>query len=319
MDKPKLLDQVRDALRVRHYSLRTEQAYVYWIREFILFHNKQHPDNLGEDAVSRFLSHLATERNVAASTQNQALSGLLFLYEHVLGRPLDLLKNIVRAKRPERLPVVFTRDEVRRILARLDGVEFLMASLLYGSGLRLLECLRLRTKDLDFGYNQITVRDAKGNKDRVTMLPASVKAQLRQHLVSVKTIHDQDLQEGFGEVFLPGALAKKYPNAPSEWGWQYVFPAKKRSSDPRSGLTRRHHVNESQLQRAVKQAIRRAGISKQGSCHVLRHSFATHLLESGYDIRTVQELLGHKDVSTTMVYTHVLNQGGRGVKSPLDL
>jgi len=319
MDKPKLLDQVRDALRVRHYSLRTEQAYVYWIREFILFHNKQHPDNLREDAVSRFLSHLATERNVAASTQNQALSGLLFLYEHVLGRPLDLLKNIVRAKRPERLPVVFTRDEVRRILARLDGVEFLMASLLYGSGLRLLECLRLRTKDLDFGYNQITVRDAKGNKDRVTMLPASVKAQLRQHLVSVKTIHDQDLQEGFGEVFLPGALAKKYPNAPSEWGWQYVFPAKKRSSDPRSGLTRRHHVNESQLQRAVKQAIRRAGISKQGSCHVLRHSFATHLLESGYDIRTVQELLGHKDVSTTMVYTHVLNQGGRGVKSPLDL
>ncbi len=319
MNKPKLLDQVREALRVRHYSLRTEQAYVYWIREFILFHNKQHPASLGEDAVSAFLSHLATNRNVAASTQNQALSALLFLYEHVLGRPLDLLKNIVRAKRPERLPVVFTREEVRRILARLDGVEFLMASLLYGAGLRLLECLRLRVKDIDFGYNQITVRDAKGNKDRVTMLPASVKAQLRQHLMSVETVHDQDLQEGFGEVFLPGALAKKYPNAPREWGWQYVFPAKKRSIDPRSGLTRRHHVNESQLQRAVKQAIRRAGISKQGSCHVLRHSFATHLLESGYDIRTVQELLGHKDVSTTMVYTHVLNLGGRGVKSPLDL
>lgn len=318
MDKPKLLDQVRNAIRVRHYSLRTEQAYIYWIREFILFHDKQHPANLGEDAVSAFLSFLATERSVSASTQNQALSALLFLYDHVLERPLDSLKNLVRAKKPERLPVVFTRDEVRRLLAHLDGVELLTACLLYGAGLRLLECLRLRVKDLDFGYNQITVRDGKGNKDRVTMLPTTLKAQLKQHLEGVKALHEQDLEEGFGRVYLPGALARKYPNACTEWGWQYVFPSKKRSVDPRTGETRRHHVNESQIQRAVKNAIRAAWINKPGSCHVLRHSFATHLLESGYDIRTVQELLGHKDVSTTMIYTHVLNQGGHGVKSPLD-
>ncbi len=318
MDKPKLLDQVRNAIRTRHYSLRTEQAYIAWIRQFIVFHNKRHPTALAEKDVSAFLTHLAVDRKVAASTQNQALAALLFLYEKVLQRPLSDLDQLVRAKKPKRLPVVFTRDEVRRILLNLQGTLWLMTSLLYGSGLRLMECLRLRVKDIDFGYHQIVVRDGKGQIDRVTVLPLSLEDPLKQHLERVRLLHQQDLNDGYGQVFMPDALDRKYPNASCNWVWQYVFPAKKRSADPRSGQVRRHHVGASALERAVAEAIRAAKIEKAGSCHSLRHSFATHLLESGYDIRTVQELLGHKDVSTTMVYTHVLNQGGRGVKSPLD-
>jgi len=318
MDKPKLLDQVRNAIRTRHYSLRTEQAYVAWVRQFIFFHNRQHPTKLSEKEVSAFLTHLAVDRKVAASTQNQALAALLFLYEKVLERPLTELGQLVRAKRPQRLPVVFTRDEARRILLNLQGTVWLMASLLYGSGLRLMECLRLRVKDVDFGYREIIVRDAKGNIDRVTMLPASVEDPLKLHLERVSMLHQQDLVEGYGAVFLPDALERKYPKASREWVWQYVFPAKKRSTDPRSGCVRRHHTGASALERAVAGAIRAAKINKAGSCHSLRHSFATHLLEAGYDIRTVQQLLGHKDVKTTMLYTHVLKQGAGAVKSPLD-
>jgi integron integrase len=316
--KPRLLDQVREKLRLKHYSIRTEQAYADWVKRFVLFHGKRHPERMGEVEIEAFLTHLAVERNVAASTQNQALSALLFLYKEVLGRELGWLDNLTRAKRPARVPVVLTSTEVRSLLARLTGRHWLMASLLYGAGMRLMECVRLRVKDIDFEYTQITVRDGKGEKDRVTMLPSSAVALLKTHLEQVKAIHEQDLREGFGEVYLPFALARKYPNAGKEWGWQYVFPATKRSGDPRSGKERRHHIEEQSLQRAVKKAIRDAGIHKPASCHTLRHSFATHLLQSGYDIRTVQELLGHKDVSTTMIYTHVLNKGGKGVRSPLD-
>jgi len=315
---PKLLDQVRDLIRVRHYSIRTEEAYIYWIREFILFHKKRHPAELGALGVSSFLTYLATSRKVAASTQNQAASALLFLYREVLGMDIEWLDDVERAKKPDRLPVVFTREEARSVLNNLTGDKWLMASLLYGSGMRLLECLRLRVKDIDFGYRQITVRDGKGGKDRVTMLPEIVIEPLHRHLVYVKTLHDQDLKAGFGDVYLPFALDKKYPNAGREWRWQYIFPAAKRSIDPRSGAERRHHIGETALQKAVKQAVRSARIVKPGSCHTFRHSFATHLLEAGNDIRTVQELLGHKDVNTTMIYTHVLNKGGRGVRSPLD-
>jgi integron integrase len=315
---PKLLDLVRREIRSRHYSIRTEEAYTRWIKEFIFFHNKCHPADLGEPEVTAFLAHLALDRHIAASTQNQALSALLFLYRHVLKQPLDWLDSITRAKRPERVPVVFTRAEVQAILTQLDGQTWLMASLLYGAGLRLTECLRLRVKDVDFGYSQITVRDGKGGKDRVTLLPESLKAPLQRHLAKVRARHEQDLRQGFGAVYLPFALERKYPAANREWGWQYVFPAAKRSVDPRSGAVRCHHVDEQILQKAVKVAIRAAGINKPGSCHTFRHSFATHLLEDGYDIRTVQELLGHKDVSTTMIYTHVLNRGGKAVHSPLE-
>jgi integron integrase len=315
---PKLLDQVRNAIRVRHFSIRTEQAYLRWIKQFILFHHKRHPSDMGQLEVNAFLSHLAVGRNVAASTQNQAMSAILFLYRHVLNQPLDWLDNIERAQKPSRLPVVFTRTEVQAVLAHLDGSLWLMASLLYGSGLRLMECLRLRVKDLDFSLSQVIVRDGKGGKDRVTILPDSVRSPMHRHLAKVKTLHTLDLKEGFGEVYLPFALERKYRNANREWYWQYVFPASKRSVDPRSQAVRRHHVNEQVLQKAVKAAIRAAGINKPGSCHTFRHSFATHLLEDGYDIRTVQELLGHNDVSTTMIYTHVLNRGGKAVKSPLD-
>lgn len=315
---PKLLEQVRSLIRLRHYSIRTETAYLYWIKHYILFHNKRHPSELGERHLTQFLSHLAIDRKVAASTQNQALSALLFLYRQVLKQPLDWLDDVERAKKPEKLPVVLTKQEVRSILAQLDGSKWLMTALLYGSGLRLMECLRLRVKDLDFGYNQITVRDGKGHKDRVTMLPASLMGPLHRHLAKVRLLHDKDLSEGFGQVYLPYALERKYPKANCEWGWQYVFPSSRRSVDPRSGATHRHHVAEDVLQAAVKAAVRAAGISKPASCHTLRHSFATHLLEDGYDIRTVQELLGHKDVSTTMIYTHVLNKGGKGVRSPLE-
>jgi len=318
MDKPKLLDQVRAICRRKHYSLRTEEAYVRWIREYILFNGKQHPKELSEQHASQFLSHLAVTRDVAASTQNQALAALLFLYREVLQQPLPWLDNLTRAKKPERLPLVFTREEVRLVLANLRGVNWIMACLLYGSGLRLLECLRLRVKDIDFGYHQITVRDGKGSKDRVTVLPSRLEVPLQEHLRTVKAIHEKDLRDGFGRVHLPFALKVKSPGAAAEWGWQYVFPASKRSVDPRTRETRRHHLAETALQHALKKAIHQAGIAKPGSCHTLRHSFATHLLESGADIRTIQELLGHKDVKTTMIYTHVLNRGGQGICSPMD-
>lgn len=314
----RLLDQVRDQIRVLHYSIRTEEAYVNWIRQFIIFNGKRHPLETGAAEISRFLSYLAKERNVAASTQNQALSALLFLYREVLDKPIDWLDDVERAKKPLRLPVVFNKVEARAVLNQLRGEMWLMASLLYGAGLRLMEAIRLRVKDLDFSKSEIIVREGKGNKDRVSVLPKALASPLEQHLMRVKAIHEMDIREGFGKVYLPFALARKYPNANREWCWQYVFPASKRSVDPRSGQIQRHHIAESALQKAVKAAIRRAGINKPGSCHTLRHSFATHMLESGYDLRTIQELLGHQSVETTQIYTHVLNKGGRGVKSPLD-
>jgi integron integrase len=315
---PKLLEQVRHIIRIKHYSIRTEQAYLQWIKQYILFHNKRHPSELSEPDVSSFLSHLAVGRSVAASTQNQALSAIVFLYKQVLNKPLDWLDDLERAKRPAKLPVVLSRAEVRAVLAQLDGSKWLMASLLYGSGLRLMECLRLRVKDVDFGYSQIIVRDGKGGKDRATILPDILKPPLNSHLDKVKTLHENDLRLGFGRVYLPYALEKKYPNADHQWCWQFVFPTSRLSVDPRSGKLQRHHIAEDVLQRAVSSAIRQAGISKPASCHTFRHSFATHLLEDGYDIRTVQELLGHSDVRTTMIYTHVLNKGGKGVRSPLE-
>ena len=303
---------------MRHLSLRTEQAYISWIKRYIFFHNKRHPREMGEAEIRSFISHLAVAGGITASTQTVALSALLFLYRDVLKKELPYVSNIERARKPKRVPVVFTHDEVKRILANLEGTHWLLAGLLYGSGLRLMECLRLRVKDLDFTYGQIMVRDGKGEKDRVTMLPAKLKQPLRLHLQRVKVTHEQDLAAGCGEVYLPYALERKYPNAPKEWGWQYVFPSTHRSLDPRSGTERRHHVADSTMQTAMNKAVRKARITKHGSCHTLRHSFATHLLEKGYDIRTVQELLGHKDVKTTMIYTHVLNRGGRGVLSPID-
>jgi integron integrase len=316
--KPKLLDQVRLAIRARHYSLRTEEAYVQWIKRFVCFHGLRHPREMGAAEVNQFLTHLAVAHNVAAATQNQASSAIYFLYREVLDQKVGWFNDIVRAKKPKKLPVVLSREEVRRVMSCLTGSKWIMAGLLYGSGLRLMECIRLRVKDVDFSYKQIVVRDGKCQKDRVTMLPVKVNSALREHLRQVRTIHEKDLKEGFGRAYLPHALEKKYPNAACKWAWQYVFPASKRSLDPRSGAERRHHAHRQVLQRAVKQAVERAGISKPASCHTLRHSFATHLLEAGYDIRTVQELLGHKDVSTTMIYTHVLNQGGMGVRSPAD-
>jgi integron integrase len=318
MVKPKLLDQVRHACRVRHLSYRTEQAYVHWNKRFIFFNDKRHPKDLGEADVSRFLTHLAVEGKVSASTQNQALSAILFLYRHVLQRDLGWIENIERAKKPARLPVVFTRKEVQAILARLEGTKWLITSLLYGAGLRVMECLRLRVKDIDFDYGQIIVREGKGQKDRITMLPASLQDALKRHLQKTKVIHETDLKAGFGRTCLPFALKKKYPNADMEWGWQFVFPASTRYKDQGTGMVVRFHIHPSAVQKAVRAAIRNAAITKQGSCHTFRHSFATHLLEDGYDIRTVQELLGHKDVSTTMIYTHVLNRGPKAVKSPLD-
>ncbi len=315
---PRLLDRLRGAIRRLHYSRRTEEAYIHWTKRFIYFHGKRHPSELGEADVTAFLNHLATDRNVAAATQNQALSALLFLYKEALGTDLPWLDGLVRAKRPERMPVVLTVEEVQKLLSCLEGTQWLMVSLLYGTGIRLMECLRLRIKDVDFGYRQILVRDGKGEKDRITMLPERLIEPLRNQMERVRRIHDADLREGFGEVHLPYALARKYPRAGFEWIWQYVFPSKNRSADPEDGVIRRHHLDESVLQRAVKNASRITGIPKPVHCHTFRHSFATHLLQNGYDIRTVQELLGHADVSTTMIYTHVLNRGGRGVQSPLD-
>ncbi len=319
MSGPRLLDQVRTVVRVRHFSLSTERAYVSWIRRFILFHHKRHPKEMAEPEIRQFISHLAVDAEVSASTQTVALSALLFLFRDVLKQELPYIDNIERAKPSKTLPVVFTRHEVQSVLARLDGTHYLVACLLYGAGLRLMEAIRLRVKDIDFERNEITVREGKGAKDRVTMLPGIATDLLPTHLQKVRALHRADLQEGFGRVYLPYALAKKYPSAAIEWGWQYVFPGAKRSLDPRSSLERRHHISPDYIQRAVKTAIRLAQLTRNGSCHTLRHSFATHLLEDGYDIRTVQELLGHKDVRTTMIYTHVLNRGGMGVRSPLDV
>jgi integron integrase len=316
--KPKLIDEVRAVARMRHLSIRTEQAYINWIRRFILFHKKRHPAEMNEPEIRAFISDLAVNGNISASTQTVALSALLFLYRDVLKKQLPYVSDIERAPSRKKLPVVFTRDEVKRVLADLSGTHGIIVRLLYGSGLRLMECLRLRVKDVDFTYGQLTVRDGKGEKDRVTMLPESLRRPLEHHLKKVKLLHDEEIEAGFGEVHLPYALARKYTQAAKEWGWQYVFPAAKRSTDPRSGKVQRHHLSDNAIQSALKRAIASAGIVKRGSCHTFRHSFATHLLEDGYDIRTVQELLGHKDVRTTMIYTHVLNRGGRGVRSPLD-
>lgn len=305
-------------MRVKHYSLRTERAYMDWIKRFILFHGKRHPETMAVAEVEAFLSHLAVAREVSASTQNQAKSALLFLYKEVLGIELPWLENVTSAKTPQRLPVVLTEDEVRRVLGKMEGALWLMVSLLYGTGMRLMECVRLRVKDVDFQRGEITVREGKGFKDRVTMLPQILLEPLKHHLERVREMHKNDLAQGYGNVYLPNALAKKYPNAAAEWGWQYVFPARGLSTDPRSGEVRRHHVDEKMIQRAMKRAVQETGIVKPATPHTLRHSFATHLLQAGYDIRTVQELLGHKDVQTTMIYTHVLNRGGQGVQSPLD-
>ena len=315
---PKLLEQVRLALRSRHYSPRTEKAYVSWIRRFILFHDVRHPDNMGEWEVLEYLFHLASQRKVAASTQNHALSALLFLYGSVLRRTLTGLDQTARARRPERVPVVLSRSEVAAVLGRLEGPPWLMAALLYGAGLRLLECACLRVKDLDFDRREITIRDGKGRKDRRTLLPEVTVAPLTKHLYRVRELHVQDLAEGAGRVWLPDAIGAKYARAATEWSWQWVFPATRQYWDRKTGERHRHHLHETVLQRAFKAAVREAEIAKPASCHTLRHSFATHLLEDGYDIRTIQELLGHRDVSTTMVYTHVLNRGGRGILSPLD-
>jgi len=314
----KLLDQVRERVRIKHYSYRTEQSYVQWIKRFILFHNKKHPKDLGEEEITQFLSHLAMQKNVAASTQNQALCAIVFLYKNVLNIDLGEFSKIQWAKRPKRLPVVFSKDEVKRILAEMSGVYKIMAALLYGSGLRLSECLRLRIKDIDFDYQQITVRSGKGDKDRTTVLPESFMDDLKKHIAGVVKIQEQDIQKGYDTVYLPYALADKYPNAGKEIGWHYLFPAQELAVDPRSGVLQRHHIQDLSLQRAVKTAMKKAGIRKHGSCHTFRHSFATHLLENGTDIRTVQELLGHSSVETTMIYTHVLRKGKYGVKSPAD-
>jgi len=315
---PKLLDQVRNKIRFKHYSLRTEQAYVDWIRRFILFHRKRHPVEMGGPEVEAFLTHLAVVGKVAASTQNQARSALLFLYKEVLNQALPWMEDITPAQRPQRLPVVLTVTEVKAILDRLSGTHGLLARLLYGTGMRLMEGFRLRVKDLDFEQRQILIRNGKGFKDRVTILPTTLLEPLNHHLIQVKSLHEEDLQQGYGAVYLPDALERKYLNANREWGWQYVFPSQQLSVDPRSGVTRRHHADEKGIQRAMQQAARDMGFTKHATPHTLRHSFATHLLMAGYDIRTIQELLGHKDVSTTMIYTHVLNRGGRGVASPLD-
>jgi integron integrase len=317
--KPRLLDQVRQRLRIKHYSYRTEQQYIAWVRRFILFHGKRHPTEMGGAEVEAFLSHLATDRKVAASTQNQALAALLFLYREVLQIELPWLDNMIRASKPRRLPVVLTPEEVRRLLSELDGVYWLIASLLYGSGLRLMEALRLRVKDVDTEYRQLIVREGKGGKDRRTVLPEALIGPLKNHLARVHEQHRRALEQGYGGVELPYALERKYPRAHLDWGWQYVFPAARPSQDPRSGTVRRHHIVEDAVQRRVKEAVRRAGIQQAASCHTLRHCFATHLLERGADIRTVQELLGHSDVRTTQIYTHVLRRGAGATRSPLDV
>lgn len=318
VESPRLLDQVKKAIQVRHYSIRTEQAYVHWVKNYIYFHNKKHPKDMGDAEITAFLSHLASKKKVSASTQNQALNALVFLYRKVLDIDVGVFKDLVRAKQPKRLPVVLSHDEALDVLSHIDGVNRVMAGLLYGSGLRLMECVRLRIKDVDFKYKHITIRNGKGNKDRVTLLPETLIESLKEMINRAKNIHQFDLSEGFGEVYLPYALARKYPNAPKETGWQYIFPASQRAQDPRSDKIRRHHISESVLQKAVKSAVRKTNIIKPASCHTFRHSFATRLLTKGSDIRTVQELLGHANVKTTEIYTHVLNINKRGVLSPID-
>jgi integron integrase len=319
MSKQKLLDQVRTETRLRNFSLRTEQAYVLWTKRYVLFHNKTHPDKLGPEHVKHFLSYLAVERNVAAATQNQALNAIVFLYRQVLNKDPGKFNDFVRAKPGRQLPVVLSRQEVEQVLENLHGTSKLMAGIIYGSGMRLMECVRLRVKDIDFQYQTITVRDGKGHKDRTTVLPQRFADQLELHLKKVEILHQQDLMEGFGQTFMPYALKVKFPNAEREFIWQYAFPASRLSFDPRSATKRRHHFCESILQKNIRRAVVKAKITKPASCHTLRHSFATHLLESGYDIRTVQELLGHSNVRTTMIYTHVLCKGAMGVNSPADM
>jgi len=315
---PKLMERMTLALRARHYSLRTEQAYAHWVRRFVFFHNLRHPATMAEPEINAFLTHLAVDGKVSSSTQNQALSAILFLYRHIIGREVGRIGDVIRAQRPRRLPVVMSREEVKLVISYLYGEKKIIATLLYGSGMRLMECLRLRVQDIDFEKNQITVRNGKGDKDRVTMLPQSIQPMLREHLRKVSHVHQKDMADGWGAVELPEALARKYPRGPRSWEWQWVFPQERRWRNLAAAQEGRHHIDESLVQRAVKEAVARAGLSKRASCHTFRHSFATHLLESGYDIRTVQELLGHRDLKTTMIYTHVLNRGPAGIRSPLD-
>ena len=315
---PGLFEVIRNKIRVKHYSIRTEKSYIYWIKSYLHYFSLQHPRELVGKHIEAFLTHLAVDRNVSASTQNQALSALLFLYKVVLNIELPYLDNVTRAKQSTRVPVVFTPDEASSVIQNLQPPYALLAKLLYGSGLRLMECVRLRIQDIDFYYKTVTVRNGKGGKDRVTLLPDLILGDLELQMLKTKELHDYDRQAGHGMVYLPNALEKKYPNANIEWGWQYVFPAQTHSIDPRTGVERRHHIGEQSLQRAIKRAIRVAGISKQASTHTFRHSFATHLLQAGYDIRTVQDLMGHKDIRTTQIYTHVLERGANAVKSPLD-
>lgn len=318
MENPKLLTQVREILRLKHYSIRTEEAYVYWIKRFIIFHNKRHPLEMGSEEIGEFLTSLAVQGKVSASTQNQALCAIVFLYKNVIKKGPGNFRDFVFAKRPEKLPSVLTKEEIKAVLQRLQGNYWIIGNLLYGSGLRLMECLRLRVKDIEFSYNQVIVRDGKGQKDRITILPELLKEKLAEHLQKIKKLHEKDLSQGNGRVYLPFALERKYPNANKEWGWQYVFPSSELSTDPKTRNKQRHHIDESVIQKVIKHAIRESGIIKQAGCHTFRHSFATHLLEDGYDIRTVQELLGHESLNTTMIYTHVMKKGGMGVKSPAD-
>ena len=317
--KPKLLDRFREGLRSRHYSRRTEQTYCQWVKRFIYFHKMRHPADMAEPEINAFLTHLAVKEKISASTQTQALSALLFLYRYILNREIGDLGELIRARKPKRVPVVMTREEVKAVLGHLTGDKWLMASLMYGAGLRLMECLRLRVQDIDFGRNEITIRDGKGFQDRMTMLPESLKKPLQDHLRKAKAIHEKDLSAGWGRVQMPYALDRKYPHASADWRWQWVFPQETRWKNVKTGEQGRHHMDESLIQKAVKDAVASAGLTKRATCHSFRHSFATHLLEGGYDIRTIQELLGHKDVKTTMIYTHVLNRGPAGIRSPVDL
>jgi integron integrase len=319
MNKPRLLDQVRLSIRRKHYSHRTEQSYVFWTRSYIRYHRMRHPREMREAELKQFLDYLANTRKVSASTQNQALCAILYLYREVLEEPLGLVTGVDRARRTQNIPVVLTRDEVRRVLQQLDGVHWLLASLLYGTGMRVTEGIRLRVTDIDFEYGQITIRKGKGDKDRVTLLPERLREPLLNHLATVRLLHERDIEAGFGHTWLPYALDRKFPYADREWIWQFVFPSSIRSPDRTDGVIRRFHMSPKTIQHAMRRAVQKSGISKRAGCHTLRHSFATHLIEDGYDIRTVQELLGHKDVKTTQIYTHVLNRGGRGVRSPLDI